>query len=308
MTSSRPCPGCRGRNSRPFGVANGFAIRVCRDCGTLFTAALPGADQTEDYDEYYDAGNLTVPAFVDERLGEIVSAFDRYRGSNRWLDVGCGAGALMRAAARGGWRVTGTEVALAAAERVRQDGFDVRVGELGDLDLSAGEFDVVSAVEVVEHVPDPDALLRECARLLRPGGALYVTTPHARGLSARALKDRWTLIAPPEHLQLFSIPGLRSAATRTGLTVRTLRTRGADPRAVVAGLRGRTPQSGDARVEDAYRLNEALSSSRMRRAAKSGVNGVLGLTRMGDGLNLVAERAPGGQDLTTPRAAGTPRG
>ena len=71
--------------------------------------------------------------------------------------------------------------------RCAQRGSTVRSGELEQLDLPEASFDVVSSMEVVEHVPDVNALLRECRRLLRPGGALYLTTPHGRGISARLL-------------------------------------------------------------------------------------------------------------------------
>jgi SAM-dependent methyltransferase len=55
---------------------------------------------------------------------------------------------------------------------MRAQGLDTRLGLTQELDLPSGGFDVVSAIEVLEHVPDPDALIAEAARLLRPGGEL----------------------------------------------------------------------------------------------------------------------------------------
>jgi 2-polyprenyl-3-methyl-5-hydroxy-6-metoxy-1,4-benzoquinol methylase len=122
----------------------------------------------------------------------------------------------MRAARTGGWTVVGTEVAQGAAEAVRSEGFDVHLGELAEVDLDEESFDVISLVEVLEHVNDPAGLIHDAKRLLRPGGAVYVTTPHGRGISARVLGDRWSAVAPPEHLQIFSVRGLETALARAG--------------------------------------------------------------------------------------------
>lgn len=300
MVSPRACPACHTRASRPAGHASGFALERCRTCKSLFTARLPTTGEAQDYETYYHAGNLEVPDFVHDRLGEIVSTFEPYRRINRWLDVGFGAGTLMRAAARHGWEVAGTEVAPGAEDTLRAEGFEVHLGDVAELGLPAQSFDVVSMVEVLEHVSDPDVLLAAAVELLRSGGALYVTTPHARGVSARLLGTRWSVVAPPEHLQLFSVRGLRAALTRRGLIERTLETRAVDPTELLQAFRR---QQGAAqpvsRVETSYRLNESLSSRPLGMLVKRVANATLSATRLGDAITLVA--------VTSPRGGGRPR-
>ena len=231
---------------------------------------------------------------MHDRLGSLVTSFEPWRRLNRWLDVGCGAGALLAAAERRGWEVIGTEVALGAAEAVRARGFDVRVGQLERLGLPQGRFDVVSLVEVVEHHPDPRALFAAAATLVRPGGAIYVTTPHGRGISARLLGTRWSVVAPPEHLQLFSARGLQEALSAAGLRRRELHTHAVDPSELLRSLRSRGAGAGapGSRVESSYRLNESLSSSRAGTLLKGMANAALSATRLGDSLKLIAERPP----------------
>lgn len=290
MADARPCPACAHTASEPAGNAGGFGLRRCEACRTLFTDRLPSPDEALDYDSYYHEGNLEVPAFVLGRLEDQVREFAAYRHSNRWLDVGCGAGTLMEAASRQGWEPAGTEVAHGAAEAVRAKGFAVHVGELDELELPPGGYDVVSLVEVVEHVPEPRPLIAAAVRLLRPGGALFVTTPHGRGISGRLLGDAWSVVAPPEHLQLFSLPGLESAVGAAGLAVETVRTHATNPDELVRALLRRPALSGDERVETGYRLNETLSVRRRGRLVKELANGVLRLTRLGDSIRLVARR------------------
>jgi SAM-dependent methyltransferase len=292
-TESRVCPGCRATAANPLGRANGFDIRSCERCGTLFTAELPKAEQASDYELFYDESRaVAVPDFVLGRLEETASSLEPYRTDlNRWLDIGCGAGTLLRAVTNLGWDALGTEVAPAAVDAVRAAGFEAVLGETGDLDLPAEGFDVVSMVEVVEHVPDVDALFADAARLLRPGGALYLTTPHGRSLSARLLRTSWSVITPPDHLQLFSVGGMRAALGRTGFTPVSVATHGMNPYELKAGLRsGRARSQTQSNTETSYRLNEALSSRQTGTVVKRVVNGALSATRLGNTLKVVAER------------------
>lgn len=102
------------------------------------------------------------------------------------LDVGCGAGLLTEPLARLGATVTGLdaspEVIAVAREHAATMGLsiDYRVGDVQDLD---GEFDLVTCMEVVEHVADPGAFVKALARRLAPDGLLIMSTPNATGLS-----------------------------------------------------------------------------------------------------------------------------
>lgn len=288
---ARRCPACKGAASKTTGEAVGFRMQACGRCSTIFTAQLPASTPAADYADYYHAGNLEVPAFVNRRLEQLVRSFERQRLLNRWLDVGCGAGTLLEAACGSGWDVIGTEVAEGMAEPLRARGFEVEIGELDQLRLPAAGFDVVSMVEVLEHVHDPGALLGAARRLVRPGGSLYVTTPHGRGLSGRLLGLRWSVASPPEHLQLFSTLGLRIAVESSGFTVRALETRAVNPQELVQAARSRgTPLGPGGRVASGYRLNESLSSSRIGAALKGTANVILNAIRLGDSIMLIAER------------------
>ena len=293
MSDVRACPGCLADGaSKPFGTVAGFDVRLCDRCKTIFTARLPGTDESADYAAFYeDASDVPVPAFVLDRLEEIVASFSRYRRLNTWLDVGCGVGTLLRAVQNGGWSATGTEVAPAVVKSVQAAGLDARLGFLGDLDLPENGFDVVSMVEVIEHVPAPDSLIAEAQRLIRPGGALYITTPNGRSLSARMLGSKWSVVTPPDHLQLFSVRGLRAVMTRAGLEVNSVSTDGLNPYELVAGLRsGRNRAPGASNTETSYRLNASLSTRRTGTLVKRAANAVLSAGRIGNTLKFVAER------------------
>ena len=95
------------------------------------------------------------------------------------LDVGCGGGILTEAMAKRGARVTGIDLsdkALRVAQlHLHESKLDIRYEKTAVEDLT-GEFDVVTCMELLEHVPDPASMVAACARLTRPGGQLFFST------------------------------------------------------------------------------------------------------------------------------------
>ena len=141
----------------------------------------------------------------------------------RALDVGCGAGQILRELRRAGWDAEGVEWDPGAARVAeRSTGCRVWVGDFAELPLPESCYDLVLLSHVFEHLPEPGRALRSLTRLLRPGGRLVLTFPNGASLGSRTYRDCWFAWDPPRHLVIPSARALRRLARDAGLRVRRL--------------------------------------------------------------------------------------
>lgn len=237
-TDATSCPACGAFvSTRRWSKHRGFC--QCPRCGVLYRHPQPD-DQTlavayascyypRDAEARSTYGNT--PYALNEQL---LSCLRREhllppRGG-RLLDFGCGVGEFADLATRQGLDVDAVEpddVARGAAaalgirvhatlEALRADG---RTG-----------YDVITLVDVLEHVRHPLALLQALRTIVRPSGALYIGVPDFRSAQARVLGGRWDQASNPTHLFLFSPSSLRRLLSLAGFSMVRLSCLLHDPR------------------------------------------------------------------------------
>ena len=296
--SEKRCPGCHDvmrpagwTLTEPEAGRAPIAVLRCPVCGLVTTPWLfAGQEEVASLYTQYSYCSETawdIPAATLHSLRRWVRQMEPFRRLNRWLDVGCAAGALLRAAVEHGWHAEATELSTVAAERLRSEGFVVHVGFLTNLGLPIESFDVVTMIELIEHLADPMEDLRSIYSLLRPGGALFLTTPNARSLRCRLFGFRETL-GPPGHLWGFTPKALRKLLRRVGLRPVRIWTDGLNPYLLLRRIRSASGAGAPNVWAQTQRLREHTITNPLVRALKFSVNVGMRLTRWGDTLKAVA--------------------
>jgi SAM-dependent methyltransferase len=205
-----------------------FHLARCPSCGYAWISD-PWLDYAKIYDERYYAGEGadplvdyhfelahprdTVRVYEWQGIERVVSDLRGAAGTGRWLDFGCGNGGLVRHLRdRRGLDAIGFEEGAIVAEA---QGLGIPIIGRDELAAEEGGFDVVTAIEVLEHTADPVAELTQIRRLLKPGGLLFLTTGNAEPF-ARKL-DRWKYVIPEIHISFFEPRTLETAMTAAGL-------------------------------------------------------------------------------------------
>lgn len=135
------------------------------------------------FEDYYK-GNVTYLSRLDPRLIRIVEIVSDLHPTSL-LDVGCGRGFLLNHLADAG--LTGL-AGVDVYEDVESQRFTYKRGDVTEqLPFPDASFECVVAGEIIEHVPDPDAFLREVRRVLVPGGNLVISTPNMVSWANRVL-------------------------------------------------------------------------------------------------------------------------
>jgi 2-polyprenyl-3-methyl-5-hydroxy-6-metoxy-1,4-benzoquinol methylase len=144
-------------------------------------------------------------------------------GKGRLLDIGTAAGAFVAAACARGWDAEGCEPnAWMAQWGAKHYGIRIRQGDVLAQSYEEGSFDVITLWDVIEHTPDPVAVLERCRQLLRPGGVLVVNYPDIGSWVARLMGRRW-LFLTSVHLYYFDRQTIRRVLEKAGYSLETVR-------------------------------------------------------------------------------------
>ena len=168
------------------------AICECLSCGFLFCPYAP--EVLPFYEELVDEAYESSRGPRELQAKQLVNQFQN--GLSRieracLLDVGAGSGILVEQAQNAGFQAVGVEPSQWLAAVARERKLQVHCGVLPLPELEGQTFQVVSLVDVIEHVSDPLDLLREIRPLLSEDGRLFVITPDVSSVAARILGWRW---------------------------------------------------------------------------------------------------------------------
>lgn len=211
-----------------------FQLVHCDECGLIYQNPRPplaeiGRYYPDSYGSYSSAqaGLRARPGLLgmiirrgqDKRCRMLDRAVPGQAGApRRLLDIGCASGLFLEAMQRyPRWQVEGVELNQTAARASSARlGVPVFAGPFEAAHFPDGSFDAVTMWDVLEHLHDPGAGLREIRRILRPGGALFVRVPNAASYVAQLCGRYWVGYDLPRHMTVFAPKTLLRMLGETG--------------------------------------------------------------------------------------------
>jgi SAM-dependent methyltransferase len=250
-----PCDLCgpSGQSKVVLSRPDGLVVVECGRCGLAYVSPRPKPDCIRRlYDQSYFSGDREgngigydcnyfsdVGASIPTPLRKMFAR--QYARSAirtlRVLEVGCATGNTLSYFKHAGAQTLGIELSAEAARLARErHGLDVIEGSVERIALPAAHFDVVLALEVIEHMLSPLTFLRQCAAALRVGGCLFLSTPNYG--AGQRLGSAWLGFQSSfEHLYFFNTQSLSELAKQCGLQVASTAYDGGNPKRRLSPLR-----------------------------------------------------------------------
>jgi 2-polyprenyl-3-methyl-5-hydroxy-6-metoxy-1,4-benzoquinol methylase len=196
------CPVCRWHIQQPkyFG-----AYIQCPSCHCLFVEHPPfekvRTKGLQNWAEQVSRNSIQFEISPDivHRV-ELLKTYGK-KTHARLIDVGCGKGDFLVYAKNNGFDVIGMDIISPFIPQLKKQGIPV-VSKLSS--IADESYDIVTCFDVIEHTVNPQQLLEECYRILKPDGIVFFTTPNGSSISKRILKNHWWVLNPEGHYVLFT--------------------------------------------------------------------------------------------------------
>ena len=283
LNTHHSCPICTTENITPLVNYERAFLNKCGSCNFIFSKSIPSDQELEKYySNEYELTEFFSP-ITAKRYEELLDRFEQLKKTKNILDIGTGSAFFAEIAIKRGWNVYGTELTDKTIAKAEQQGVKMSKGKLEDIQFESDFFDLVVCIEVIEHVSYPSSFVKEIQRILRTGGAAYISTPNFNSLLRRRLKSKYDVIGYPNHLSYFTAKTLKSVFSSNGFSKKSLVTNGISLTRIKTS-KGKSNQAYVSQTSDDEILRYRIEKKWYLRGLKKIANWFLSLFRLGDSI------------------------
>jgi 2-polyprenyl-3-methyl-5-hydroxy-6-metoxy-1,4-benzoquinol methylase len=237
LLRARACPTCGSADARHELDKDHMQIVRCTACDLVYVSPTFDDEHykavyaSQEYQDIVRDLGIKSHDYRVQRFGrERVALMRPHLATDRprYLDVGCSTGFVVEAARDAGWDASGIDLNPSAIEFGRERGLDLRSVALEEAGVTPESLDAISLFDVLEHLTDPAAVLASCARLLRPGGIVFLYVPNYDSASRLLMGKNAHFIWPTHHLNYYTPITIRDLMTRQRLDTVYVATEGLD--------------------------------------------------------------------------------
>lgn len=197
----------------------------CLECDQVFSVRIPSQEEIDRLQTPFKKKDR-ITSHSLRRYSSILDRFEKFRQTNRILDVDCAHGEFMALAKDFTWNVYGTADTEDAMTSCEEKGLIMHRGSYDFKHYPDEHFDIICLRNVLEMHLNPLEILEDVNRILRKGGLVYVTTPNFNALLRYQLKERYILFNYPLRLTYYTKKTLRKVFKLKGFRVFEIETTG----------------------------------------------------------------------------------
>ena len=250
------CPVCNSTKRRKFTVKYQIPIVTCEKCDLTYASKQPkNLDDVYSQSDYLKKSILSYDKnrkYRIKRFGlERIKILKKYKKSGKLLDFGCGTGWFLEGA-KNYFDTYGVEY----SDTIREwlfDTFSIKTFKTLK-DIKKEKFDIITAFDVIEHVPNPLDLLNNLKKILKKDGIILIYTPNFNSLGFKYLGNYNNLLCPPNHLFYFNKASFDFLCKKINLRIIETQFRGLD----VGDIYARINENGNKKLADFLNRNSVL--------------------------------------------------
>jgi len=211
---------------------SGYQLYKCHECGLINAYKPHGNDigtVLYEKDFYFKPENDSETAsyysnYIKQtknirKFNNIIRELKKFSNGGKLLDIGCAMGTFLEIA-RYYWDVEGLEISSYASNYTRNNlKITVFNGTIEEAKYPDDSFDVVTCIDVLEHVDDPNLMINEIARIIKPDGIAFFETLITDSPTVNRNIKKWKLMIPPVHLFYFSKKSLQLIMEKNGFEI-----------------------------------------------------------------------------------------
>ena len=222
---------------RHYGIQGEYNISKCNTCGLVFLNPMPNEKELADFypQESYYSYNISykrrnsVKNLISSMLflgyepkdNKLLTKMGNGKGK-KMLDVGCGNGWFIYQWKNRGWDVYGVEPGLNGAKTGRKAGLNIHHGDLLSAKFESESFEYIRLNHSFEHIHNPDEILQEIHRILKPEGTLFIGVPNINSFNGKLFKQYWYYLGAPFHTYSYSDKTLPVFLEKQGFKVKKI--------------------------------------------------------------------------------------
>jgi 2-polyprenyl-3-methyl-5-hydroxy-6-metoxy-1,4-benzoquinol methylase len=149
---------------------------------------------------------------------KIINQIKKYKKIGKLLDVGCFCGLFLDEAREAGFKVYGIEKERVASDYAKKR-FGLKITNEDFENFKNGKFDIITFIDVLEHLPNLKNVLRMVSKMLNKDGILFIQCPNINSLVYKITQEKWNWLLPNIHLYHFSVRSLRTVLEENGFGI-----------------------------------------------------------------------------------------